>query len=277
VATPQYETCGLAGNGGTAMAPAKCRPGSGGCLSVSVMSHTKRLAVSSRIRQIGIYQRRSWRGADPRQRRLPSTRRTTLRCTCNLASDGAGGPPLGVATVQDVRFDVRRRHHGALAPSGGVQVVRDDAGGSAGTSGGTAAGMSDRTRVPDFLAYSPDFQPDRVADWHAQGMSPEAGAALSTQSHGWCAKGIENGSTGPNAHPICATQVTVNLIAKGSTRRHLFAVPLLAKLIRLYSSAVHYSPDYAGELPPACQRARIEVDRARASPSTTQDWIRWPT
>ena len=62
-----------------------------------------------------------------------------------LAGDGAGGPLLGVIVAQDLRFDVRRRHHGVRAPSGGVQGGRDDAGGGAGTPGGAAAGRSGRT------------------------------------------------------------------------------------------------------------------------------------
>jgi hypothetical protein len=62
-----------------------------------------------------------------------------------LASDGANGPLLGVVTAQDLRFDVRRRHHDALARSGALRVGRDDAGGGAGTSGGAAAGRSGRT------------------------------------------------------------------------------------------------------------------------------------
>ena len=62
-----------------------------------------------------------------------------------LAGDGAGSPLLGVIVAQDLRFDVRRRHHGARAPSDGVQGGRDDAGGGAGTPGGAAAGRSGRT------------------------------------------------------------------------------------------------------------------------------------
>ena len=82
----------------------------------------------------------------------PRTRQSGLRqypahhaaVHVQLPGNRADGPSLGVIVAQDLRFDLRRRHHGALVPVV-IQGGRDDAGVDAGTPDGAAPGRSGRT------------------------------------------------------------------------------------------------------------------------------------
>ena len=67
-------------------------------------------------RQIGVDLRRPRRRADPGQPACASTRLHHAVVDVQLPGDGADRPLLGVIVAQDLRLDVRRRHHGVLGP-----------------------------------------------------------------------------------------------------------------------------------------------------------------
>ncbi len=96
-------------------------------------------------RQIGVDRRRPRRRADPGQAGLRQHAAHHAVVDVQLPGDGADRPLLGVVVAQDLRLDVRRRHHGVWALSGRVQHGRDGAGGDAGTPDAAGAGSHDHT------------------------------------------------------------------------------------------------------------------------------------
>ena len=96
-------------------------------------------------RQIGVDRRRPLRRADPGQTGLRQHAPHHAVVDMQLPGDGADRPLLGVIVAQDLRFDVRRHHHGVRAPSGHVEHGRDGAGGDAGTRDAAMAGSHDHT------------------------------------------------------------------------------------------------------------------------------------
>ena len=96
-------------------------------------------------RQIGVDRRRPLCRADPGQAGLRQHAPHHAVVDMQLPGDGANRPLLGVIVAQDLRFDVRRHHHGVWAPSGHIQHGRDDAGGDARTPDAAMAGSHDHT------------------------------------------------------------------------------------------------------------------------------------
>jgi hypothetical protein len=123
-------------------------------------------------RQIRIDLRRPRCDADPRQPGLCQHPSHHAVVHVQLAGDSACGPLLGVIVPQHLRFDLRRRHHGVLAPSDGVQGGRDDAGGGAGTPGGAVAGRSGRTSGSADRAAWPGRPRRRRRVWSSSRPAP---------------------------------------------------------------------------------------------------------
>ena len=123
-------------------------------------------------RQVGVDLRWPRGAADPGQPGLRQHPAHHAVVHVQLPGDGAGSPLLGVIVAQDLRFDVRRRHHGALAPSDGGQGGRDDAGGGAGTPGGAAAGRSGRTSGSADRAAWPGRPGRRRRVWPSSRPAP---------------------------------------------------------------------------------------------------------
>jgi hypothetical protein len=89
-----------------------------------------------------------------------------------LTGDGADRPFLGMVVAQDLRLDVRRRHHGVRVPSGRVQHGRDDAGGDAGPPGEAAARSGGRTSGSAGPMAGTDQQEKRCRSWSASRPTP---------------------------------------------------------------------------------------------------------
>ena len=93
--------------------------------------------------QIGVDRRFAW-GPNPRQTGLRQHAPHHVVMHVQLTGDRADGPLLGVIIAQDLRLDIRWRHHGRV-PSACVAARRDDRRGGAKIPGGRDRDSAGRT------------------------------------------------------------------------------------------------------------------------------------